>query len=317
MTLPWGRQKIYQKLESQVGNTPLITIKKIKVPNNNIIFAKEEWLNPTSSLFGRVYPYLFRKAEEAGYIVPGVTPVIEASTGNAGAAFAWCAQELGYLDCTVITHADTPKARVEQIKSYGAKVLFSPAGEYARGYVRLLERILEDDRKKKGGKIGVNTKRLYCVTKINPKAKVPLRQLVDEIIKQVGKKTIDYFICVVGSGTTISGIGERLKEVYPTIKIIALEHESTEVLHYLQKGKVYDTEKLPHQLYASAPFGLPAEKLDINFSIIDEIEKINDNDWDQGMQLLETLEHKSVGRSSGASLSAALKIAQKVQRKKF
>ncbi|MDO8538115.1 MAG: pyridoxal-phosphate dependent enzyme [archaeon] len=311
-SLPPHRERLYKKFETKTGKTLVHRIKNIPVPNNNQIFAIEGWKNVTGSLFDRIYLHLFKVAEQKGYIVPDVTPIIEASTGNAGAAFAWCAKQLGYKDCTVITHADTPKARIKQIESYGAKVILSPKGQYAKGYVEMLEDILRKDKEQTGGKIGKNPRRMYCVTKINPEAKVPLRKLVFEVASKLGKKKVDYFICVVGSGTTISGIGETLKEIYPKIKVIALEHESTDALSKLKKGEIFNAEQLPHKLYASTPFGLPAEKLDINFDIIDQIRKVSDNDWKNGMRKLEKAENKPVGRSSGASLSVALQIANEV-----
>jgi cysteine synthase len=309
------REELYKKLNASVGRTPVHKIQNVHVSNGNSVYAKEEWTNPTGSVFDRIYPYLFRITEEKGLIVSGVTPVIEASTGNAGAAFSWCARELGYDDCTVITHEDTPKARVQQIIDYGAKVIFSPAGQYAHGYVTLLEDILKEDKKLKRGKIGENPHRLYCVTKIVPEAKIPLRELADETVNQIGN--IDYFISVVGSGTTISGIGERLKEINSDTKVIALEHESTDVLRYLRRGEVFNARGLPHDLYASAPFGLGPEKLDINFDVIDDIVKITDYDWVTGMDLLNKREGKLVGRSSGASMSAALKLAKNECGKNF
>jgi len=309
-----SRNNLYQQLV--LKRTPLHEIQNIKIPNNNRIFAKEEWLNPTSSLFDRIYLELFKNAESNGLIVPGITPVIEASTGNAGASFAYYAKKLGY-EATVITHADTPKARVEQIKNYGANVIFSPAGQYAKGYVNLLEKILENDKKDKG-KIGEDPTRLYCITKINPEAKKPLRKLVDEVYKQLreyNKEKIDNFICVVGSGTTISGIGERLKEKNLETQIIALDHIKTPVLQHLMKDKIFDYEgnKMPHQLFGISAFGLPKEKLDINFNVIDKVWLIDDSYWQKGCKFLSKQENKPVGRSSGASLYTALKLSKQVK----
>jgi len=316
MKLSSERENLYRMLEYCVGGTPLHKIEKIKVAGKNTIYAKEEWLNPTASLFARVYLHLFKNAEEKGFIIPGVTPVIEASTGNAGAAFAYYARELGY-DAIVITHADTPIARVEQIRSYCGRVIFSPKGQYAKGYVKFLETILQKDKKEKGGKIGQNPERLYCVTKINPEAKVPLREVADETYIQLKGGKIDYFICVVGSGTTISGIGERLKEINPDTKIIALDHVKTPVLSHLKRGKIFDHsgDTMPHELFGMSAFGLPKERLDINFEIIDKIMLIDDDYWKEGCKLLQKKEKKPVGRSSGASLFAALKIAKKIKGK--
>ena len=314
------RIKIYESLEQKVGNTPLYEIKKIVIPNRNRIFAKEEFLNPTASNFDRVYPYLFRVAEEKGFIVPGITPVIEASTGNAGASFAWCARELGYTDATVITHADTPKARVEQIKSYGAKVIFSPAGELAAGYVRELEEILAEDKKQKGGKIGENPKRLYTVTKITPEGKVPFRKYVEEAIKQLGHiiadAHFDYFVCAVGSGTMISGVGGAFKKLGESTKIVAIEAVEVPAVSSLKKQEILPTEQYyKHYTATDFPFGLgaaglPPDKLDIDFDVIDDIQGVKAEEWKTALAALHSKENKKVGRTSGAELAVVLRMAE-------
>ena len=314
------REEVYKRAESKVGNTPLYEIEKIEIPNNNHIFAKEEYLNPTGSNFDRIYPYLFKEAEKKGYIIPGVTPVIEATTGNAGASFAWVARELGFNDVTVIIHEDAPKSRTEQIKSYGAKILFSPKGQYTKGYVELLEKVLKEDKEKKGGKIGENLKRLYAVTKILQEARLPYYKLVDEAYQQLKEKfgeksNFDYFLSIVGSGTIISGVGKRLKQLSPDIKIIAIEPAESPALSALKEGKILYQEKMPHHMFGAIPFSLPKEKLNINFDIIDEIRKVESNEWQKLMKQLDEKENKKVGRSSAAELAVALELAEEIRNK--
>ncbi len=304
------REELYEKLGWQIGNTQLYGIKNIEVPNRNKIYAKEEWLNPTSSVFDRLYPWLFQIAEQDGLIFPRITPVIEASTGNAGASFAWSARELGYDDCTVITHADTPKARVEQIQSYGAKIVFSPAGQYAVGYVRELEKILENDKKNKG-KLGEDPTRMYCLTKIVQHSidSPGYQELVDEMLFE----RLDYFICGVGSGTTISAIGKNLKQDRQ-IKVIAIEPEYAPVITEFKKGRIANNpERI--EMFGLGAWGLPPEKLDIDLSVIDDVMLVSDQDWRKGCQLLKEREGKNVGRSSGAAFQTALRLAEKVSDK--
>src|SRR5262245_46615483 len=135
------RKDVYRSINARVGNTTLRRLTNIAAPNGNRIWAKLEYENPTESAFDRVYPGLFESAESDGRIVPGVTPVIECSTGNAGASFAWVAKELGY-ESHVIIHADAPGARIAQLERLGAKVILSPAGQYGAGYVGVLNTIL-------------------------------------------------------------------------------------------------------------------------------------------------------------------------------
>lgn len=316
--LSQSREGLYKAVEEKVGNTPLYKIHGLTVPNANQIFAKEEFLNPTSSNFDRVYPYLFKLAEKNKFIDPKITPLIEATTGNAGASFAWVARELGYRDVTVIIHEDAPKSRIEQIKSYGAKILFSPAGLYTKGYVHLLEKVLRHDKKLRGGKLGSNLKRLYAVTKIAGEARMPYYKLVDEAQKQLPsyhETKLDYFISIVGSGDFISGVGERLKQIYPHIIIVAIEPSESPGLSALKKGGVLNQKKMPHGIFGAIPFGLPKEKLNINFETIDQIQQVKTSEWKESIQLLRSLENKNVGRSSGAELAVALRLAQTIKNK--
>jgi len=322
MTLNKERIEAYKKLNSKVGNTSLYKIRHIKVENKNVIFAKEEFLNPTGSNFDRIYPHLFEEAEKEGFIIPHITPVIESTTGNAGASFAWTAKKLGFNDVTVIIHEDAPKSRIKQIKSYGAKVLFSPAGQYAKGNIELLEKVLEQDKKEKRGKLRENPKRLYAITKILPEARKPYHTLADEAYKQLREKEgklahFDYFLSIVGSGAFISGVGERLKQINPKIKIIAIEPSESLALSSLRNGKVLNQEKMSHEIFGAIPFGLPKEKLNIEFNIIDEIKQVSSKEWQKAMIMLKKIEGKEVGRSSAAELAIALKISQNVKNKNF
>lgn len=311
------RKEIYRKLELCVGNTPLYEIKRINIPNGNRIFAKEEWKNPTGSLFDRLYPFLFRIAEEEGKIVPSISPVIEVTTGNAGASFAWCARNLGYKDYTVIIHRDSPNSRIKQIEGYGAKIKLSPAGQYSKGCVKLLEDILKNDKKVKGGKIGNNPTRLYCVSKTNSKSRYIYKKLVIEVIREIEHVNIDYFIGAVGSGTSISGIGQYLKE-YRKTKIIAVDpEESPSTYMFKYNNKCIDFEEMPHNVFGGATFGLPLNKLNINMEVIDDVKLINANEREKASRQLIKVENKPVGRTSGCVLAIALRMAEITKNRNF
>jgi len=302
------RELKYVQLEALAGNTPLHRISSITIPNRCQIFAKEEWKNPTGSIFDRVYPHLFRIAEEEGKIAPGITPVIEVSTGNAGASFAWCARELGYNDCTVIIHEDAPKVRIKQIESYGAKIIFSPGGQYAKGYVQKLQEILSNDKRVKGGRIGENLERLYCVTKIHPRAKEVYKKFVDEVLKEGIR--VDYFLGVVGSGTSISGIGKHLKLSYPTVKVIAVDIAEAPFIYSLKReGAIMDYDCMPHDIWGSTPFGLPLNRLNLDLDVIDEVVLVTKEEREKSAQLLFQVEGKQVGRTSCCVFAAAYNLA--------
>jgi len=310
------REEKYHALTKATRKVRLYRIQKISIPNQNQIFAIEEWLNPTGSLFDRLYPHLFRIAESHGLIVPAVTPVIEVSTGNAGASFAWCAANLGYTDCTVIIHQDAPKARIEQIQSYGTKVLLSPAGQYAKGYVAKLERLLSEDKHLKGGTIGTNPKRLYCVSKINPRGREVYYNLADNVICRLPRTKIDFFVGVAGSGTSVSGIGKRLKEHNRKTQVIVVEpQENPTVYTFKFEGTAVELPSMVHEIFGIAPFGLPYKKLNLDLTVIDRVELIEKDVWKEGCRLLAKCEGKPVGRSSGAVFMHCLELAKSVVRK--
>jgi cysteine synthase A len=308
------REQLFSELADSVGNTRLVELTHLPVPNGNRIFAKAEFENPSGSLYDRIYTTLFHRAEESGIVVPGITPLIEASTGNAGAAFAKCCQLLGYHDYAVITHADTPGARVQQMESYGACVLFSPPGLAAKGYVQLLEQLLAEDKAKKGGRIGSNPQRLYCVTKISPSTHELYYPIVDEVFREVDR--IDIFLGVVGSGGSLSGIGKRLKQANPETQVIAVDPiESPTTLTFLREQRVLEFNNFPHELWGASPFGVPLKKLNLDLSVVDGVMLVTSEEWRRGVMMLKGYEGLDVGRTSGAILSKALEVAQRTSGK--
>jgi len=311
------RKILYEELKSKIGNTNLYEISKIPIPNGNRIFAKEEYTNPTGTMFDRIYPLLFQYAEESGIVVPGITPVIESSTGNAGAAFAWTARELGIEDYTVIIPEESPKSRVEQIKALGGKIIFSPYETGAIGHVITLEQLLKEDKEKKGGRIGENPNRLYCMTKITPYAKKGYSKLVNEVVINDALQ-VDLFVGAVASGTSISGIGHYLKQHNHDCRIIAYDPEDWPSISHLKKhGVALSSSEVYHYnpdgIFVSPPLSL--DKMNIDIDLIDDVEVIQKKSWKKVKKELYENENKRVGSSSIGALTAALQVAEKVYEK--
>lgn len=311
------REVMYKELESHIGGTPLYKIKKIHISNKNSIYCKEEYLNPSGSTFDRFYPWLFRIAEENGLIIPNITPVIESSSGNAGASFAYCAKKLGYNDCTVILHSDTPKVRIDKIERYGAKVILAEKGTHGLGNLKKLEELLAEDRKKKGGKIGENPYRMYCLTKIHPRAHESpgCKDLVEEVYNEIDN--VDIFVSGIGSGTTLKGMANQLREKNPNTKIIAFEPSYTPTVTRMSGVfvSIKDFNPRDYELFGLG-VEIPANRLNIDLSLIDEIRLVTNEDWKNGYEKLSTIENRTeVGRVSAATLEVALKVAEKVYAK--
>lgn len=310
------RERLYKELKKKIGNTSLYKLKNVS--NNNLILIKCENQNPTGSMFDRLYINKFYKAEKDGFIVPGITPLIECSIGNAGASFAWTARELGYSDYTVITLDNIFKTRIQQIESLGAKLILVDGKKGPMAYIKKLEEILDEDKKKKGGSLGENPERIFAMTKIqnNP---IFYKDVVDEIYNQIipYAKEIDYFFSVVGSGSTISGYGNMLKTKNSLTKIIAVDHEGhQQTFEFLKNNRVLDYNgRWPHPYLGAGTWGIPLEKLCIDFKVIDDIVVVSDDDWKNALKILNEYEKLNAGMTSGGSLAAAINFSNKVNNK--
>jgi cysteine synthase len=243
-------------------------------------------------------------AESRGLIVPGVTPVIEASIGNAGAGMVFCANALGFnrpQPPTVVAPADISAGRRRQLVELGAGLVESPAAAYSSGYVRVLE--------EKGGSIGKNPNRLFAMTKIMPEARRAFDALVEEAAAQLRSQfaveAVQEFIGAVGSGTSISGIGASVKRRWHAA-VIAAEPESAPVAKTLRTtNKPLVLESNPQSIHGVGTFGIPADKLNLDFTAIDEFETFATDEAERARSLVELMDDLPVGRSTGGVIAVA------------
>jgi cysteine synthase A len=309
------RQETYRVLNARVGNTTLHRLNHIEIPNRNRIWVKLEYENPTESAFDRVYPGLFELAEAEGKIAPGITPVIECSTGNAGASFAWVAKELGY-ESHVVIHADSPGARIEQIRRLGASIILSPAGRYGAGYVELLNTILEDDRAVHARNGTDPSSRLYAVTKIVPVARrfhaSIAREAVEQLYRATGRNNFSVFVAAVGSGDLICGVAEELAKLGPRPQVVGMEAAEMPTVSALMRGEVLRSTPLPIEdlMLGVTGTSLPPERLNIDFSLIDDVRGVTVDGWKKAEGILADEEGLFVGRTSAGSLAAALSVCE-------
>lgn len=316
--MDFRRESAYRALNLRVGNTTLHRLTKIKAPNQNRIWAKLEYENPTESAFDRVYPGLFELTENEGRIVPGITPVIECSTGNAGASFAWAAKELGYKS-HVIIHADSPGARIEQIRRLSANVILSPAGQYGAGYVELLNTILEDDRSDHARNRKDPATRLYAVTKIVPVARRfhagIAREAVAQLYRATGRNRFSAFVAAVGSGDLICGVAEELGVLGSRPLVVGMEAAEMPTVSALMRGDVLRSRPLPVEdlMLGVTGTSLTPDRLNIDFSLIDEVCGITVDGWKSAERILANEEGLLVGRTSAGSLAAALSVCNDLE----
>lgn len=213
-----NRVRLYKRLQARIGNTPLVE-SPLQLPNGNKLFIKEEYKNPTGSHYDRVYVHLLNDLEKRKKIKPGETPLIETTSGNAGASFAWLCRELGY-EATVILPEGLPIARINDIKQYGAKLMFTPKKDYIGGSAKELKRILTEvnrQRHMQGLPMFRSPNHSQTFKTIDS-----LESIATEATDQLNGK-IDFFIAAIGNGASLLGPGKYLKKQNSDIQIIGWE----------------------------------------------------------------------------------------------
>lgn len=281
-------------LNGLIGNTPMIKIKcKYKDKEINI-FAKLEYYNLTGSIKDRVAYYMINEAKKRGKLEERQA-IIEATSGNTGISLA----SIGayYKHPVYIFMPDwASKERVELMKSYGANVILISKEE--GGFIKCVEEAKKLAREKEGflaNQFG---------NKDNYKAHFETtgKEIVEELKER--EETIGGFVSGVGTGGTLMGIGDRLKQEYKNIKVVALEPDKMPII---SKGEIISQHKIEGIGDDFVPDLLDKEK-------IDEIILVNDDDAINMSRKLAKELGLGVGISSGANLIAAVELAYKIDK---
>ncbi len=308
--------------ENQIAGCEIYRL-PFSIPNNNRIVLKLEHLTkylPTGSLYDRLYPYLFRHYEGAGYISPESTPLLEGSVGNAGAAFAYTAKILGYQKYTVLLPEDIYPSRIDQIRKLGAEVIFSPKNTAELGYIEIMEDMIRHAWHGKRRLRG-DLDRLFPISKVLRVPNEPYARIVSEVVRALvamGLPTnIDYFLFGVGAGNTISEIGRSLKARQSSVtKVIACEFQEHPFVSLLKKGKRPPVGgSWPSGQIAETISGVPFEKLNLDLGIVDDVMGINASERDIGRKLANEDLGIFAGRPTGGLVSGVLKMAEQVSDK--
>lgn len=269
-----------------IGNTPMVKLNKIVQADMATILAKLESFNPGGSVKDRIALSMIEEAEKAGKIKSGAT-IIEPTSGNTGIGLAMVSAVKGYK--CIITMPDTmSKERINILKSYGAEVILTKGAEGMRGAIEKAEELLE------------KTSDSFMPQQFENPANPGIHRetTAKEILKDIAGK-IDAFIAGVGTGGTITGVGEVLKQKNSDIKIIAVEPEDSAVLSGQPAG--------PHKIQGIGAGFIPDV---LNRDIIDEIIQVSNDDAFKTTKKLAKEEGLFVGISSGAAVWAALEVAQ-------
>lgn len=283
-----GKIMKYKNILETVGNTPLVKITNIKTGGRSDIYAKIESLNPGGSIKDRMALFMIQQAEKKGQLKPGET-IIEATTGNTGISFSMVSAFKGYKMIAVMPENMTIERKLI-MESYGAKVITTPANQGPKGAIV------------KRDKLAKKIKNSWVPGQFENTDNVKAHQLgiAKEIIEDT-KGKIDAFVAGVGTGGTLMGIAKALKKINPKVIIVAVEPSESAVISGGKTGI--------HNIQGIGEGFIP--KL-VNLKLIDRIEKVSTPEAFEMARKIATKEGIFAGTSSGANLTASLKIAKKL-----
>ncbi len=276
---------IHDSILDTIGRTPVVKLGRI-APAHVRLYAKVESFNPGGSVKDRLALAIILDAERRGLLKPGQT-VVEATSGNTGVALAMVCAARGYPFVAVMSETFSIERR-KLIRAYGGKVILTPAAERGSGMVRKAQEL--------AARHGWFLARQFE----NPANPAYHRSTTAaEILQDFAGKRLDYFVSGWGTGGTLTGVGEMLKLARPDVRIVTTEPAGASLL----AGKDWQ----PHKIQGWTPDFVPAV---LNRSVPDEDIPVDDVTARDTARRLAAEEGVFVGISAGATLAAALKVAE-------
>lgn len=274
-----------------IGSTPLIKINRLHGNEGATIYAKMEAHNPGGSVKDRIALSMVVDAEKKGQLKSGGT-IIEATSGNTGVSLAMVGAAKGYKVVLVMPET-AGEAHLALLAAYGAEVHLSPAEKGMQGAIEMAEQMAAKDPN------------FFMPQQFNNPAnpEIHRRTTAREIIRAMADESIHAFVAAVGTGGTITGVGEVLKSRNPQVRVAAVEPIGSPVLSGGQPG--------PHKIKGIGAGFTPQV---LNTSILDEVIAVNDDNAYQTAKQLSQEEGLLVGPSAGAACFAALQVARKMPR---
>lgn len=279
---------VYKSIDELIGATPMVELSNIENELNlsSKLYAKVEYFNPAGSVKDRVAKNIIDEAEKSGKLKRGST-IIEATSGNTGIGLCLIGAVRGYKVIIVMPDSMS-KERVTAMEAYGAEVVLTPASQGMAGAV---EKANELSKEIDGSFVAAQFENMS-----NPDAHY--KTTGPEIYENTEGR-VDIFVCGIGTGGTISGVGRYLKEQNPSIKIYGIEPQGSPLLTKKEVGK--------HKIQGIGANFVPNT---LDQDVIDEIITISDEDAYKYTKMLAEKEGILAGISSGAALCGALKIAK-------
>ncbi|GAA3402603.1 cysteine synthase A [Paenibacillus hodogayensis] len=281
-------KKMVQSVTELIGDTPAVRINRLVGENDAEVYVKLEYFNPSRSVKDRAAFNLIEQAEKDGRLLPGAT-IIEPTSGNTGIGLAMNAAAKGYR-AILIMPDNMSKERINILKAYGAEVVLTPAAQRMPGAIA------------KAVELQAQIPGSFIPQQFENPANPDIHRVTTalEILEQTEGR-LDAFVASSGTGGTITGTGEALREHLPDLRIYVVEPKGSPVLSGGQPG--------PHKLVGTSPGFIP--KI-LNTDIYDEIVQVADEDAIRTTQELAAREGILVGPSAGATVWTALQVAKKL-----
>ena len=283
--------KIANNTAELIGNTPLVRLNRINAGIDATIALKLEYFNPAHSVKDRIAVAMLDAAEKAGKIKPD-TIILEPTSGNTGIGLAMVAAARGYKTAFVMPETMSRERKLI-LKAYGAELILTPGPEGMGGAIKKAQELAAADPR-------------YFIPQqfenpANPE--IHRRTTAEEIWRDTDGK-VDIFVSGIGTGGTITGVGEVLKARNPGVQVIAVEPDASPVLSGGSKG--------PHPIQGIGAGFVPAI---LNTKIYDEVVRVKNDDALGTARKLAAEEGLLVGISSGAAVWAALEVAKRPENK--
>ena len=276
-------------LIDRIGSTSLVQLQRLPDASGARVFAKLEQYNPGGSVKDRIALSMVLDGERRGLLKPGGT-IIEPTSGNTGIGLALIGAIRGYRTIIVLSKSMSHE-RNSLLTGYGAEVVFSSSEGGMYGSLVMAEAILEENPE------------YFMPQQFNNPAnpEIHRRTTAREILRDMGAESVDAFVAGVGTGGTITGVGEVLKERRPETLVVGVEPAASPVLTGGEPG--------PHQIQGIGAGFIPSV---LNRAIIDEVMPVSDSDAYDMSKALSREEGMAAGISAGAAVSAALQVARRM-----